>query len=81
MRTTVEITDEQRAALVELAARRGLRGFSLLVQEALDAYLEARSEAEWRSKVESFRALAGSFDGAAGEALEEAASELRGRWR
>jgi len=39
MRTTVEITEEQHQALSALAQRRGLRGFSTLVQEALDAYL------------------------------------------
>ena len=39
MRTTVEITDGQHQALSALAQRRGLRGFSQLVQEALDSYL------------------------------------------
>ena len=39
MRTTVEISDAQHRALSALAQRRGLRGFSQLVQEALDAYL------------------------------------------
>lgn len=39
MRTTVEIRDEQRMALAALAAKRGIRGFSALVQEAIDHYL------------------------------------------
>jgi hypothetical protein len=39
MRTTVEITEEQHRALSAIAQRRGVRGFSALVQEALDAYL------------------------------------------
>ncbi len=39
MRTTVEITEEQHRALSAIAQRRGLRGFSALVQEALAAYL------------------------------------------
>lgn len=39
MRTTVEITSEQHRALTAVAQRRGLRGFSELVQEALDSYL------------------------------------------
>lgn len=39
MRTTVEISDQQHRALSALAQRRGLRGFSQLVQEALDSYL------------------------------------------
>jgi hypothetical protein len=39
MRTTVEITKEQHRALSAIAQRRGVRGFSPLVQEALDLYL------------------------------------------
>lgn len=39
MRTTVELTDEQRAALAALACKRGIRGYSSLVQEALAQYL------------------------------------------
>jgi len=38
--TTVEIRDRQRAKLFELAARRGEKGFSKLVQEAIDLYLK-----------------------------------------
>jgi metal-responsive CopG/Arc/MetJ family transcriptional regulator len=40
MRTTVELRDDQHAALAALASRRGLRGYSALVQEALDLYLQ-----------------------------------------
>lgn len=39
MRTTVEISEEQHRALSALVQRRGLRGFSQLVQEALESYL------------------------------------------
>src|SRR5260370_421628 len=41
MRTTVEIADEHRARLVELAARRKEKGFSRIVSEAIEQYLEA----------------------------------------
>ena len=40
MRTTIEIKPEHRAKLLALAARRGSKGFSELVAEALDVYLE-----------------------------------------
>ena len=40
MRTTVEITEAQHRALSAVAQQRGIRGFSALVQEALDAYLQ-----------------------------------------
>lgn len=46
MRTTFEITDEQHLALTALAQRRGHRGLSSLVQEALDSYLQTVSAAE-----------------------------------
>lgn len=46
MRTTVEITEEQHRALSALAQHRGLRGFSILVQEALAAYLHDLSSGE-----------------------------------
>lgn len=39
MRTTVETTDEQHRALSVIAWRRGVCGFSVLAQEALDGYL------------------------------------------
>ena len=39
MRTTIEMSDEVRARLLEIAARRGMKGFSNLVQDALETYL------------------------------------------
>lgn len=41
MRTTIELSDAQRSDLLALAGRRGLRGYSLLIQEALAQYLRA----------------------------------------
>lgn len=49
MRTSIELSDEQRAALLALAARRGLRGYSFLIQEALARYLGIRGSARPRS--------------------------------
>src|SRR5690606_23745439 len=46
MRTTVEITDEQRVELLRLAAQRGEKGFSGLVREAIARYLEAEASRE-----------------------------------
>jgi predicted transcriptional regulator len=40
MRTTIEMKAEHRARLLELAARRGEKGFSSLVSEAIQAYLD-----------------------------------------
>jgi hypothetical protein len=40
MRTTIELRDDQRARLLEMAAREGRKGFSHLIQEAVDRFLE-----------------------------------------
>jgi hypothetical protein len=79
MRTTIEITPQQRARLMEIAARRGEKGFSKLVQEALDAYLRAQVGEDERRR----RALMLKGVLAAGEAkgLREATREIRESWR
>lgn len=79
MRTTVELTDEQRAQLLKLAAERGMKGFSTIVQEALDQYLEAH--AAQRGRIAAALEVIGSFDDASGEALEAATKNLRSKWR
>ncbi len=43
VRTTIELKPEHRARVVELAAKRGEKGFSTVVAEALELYLEAQS--------------------------------------
>ena len=79
MRTTIEITPEQRARLVEMAARRGEKGFSKLVQQALDAFLSAQaSEKEKRRRALS---LKGALDSSAAEALRAATRVIRESWR
>ena len=79
MRTTIDISPEQRARLMELAARRGEKGFSKLVQQALDAYLRAQAGDEERRR----RALTlkGALDARAAERLRTATRELRASWR
>ncbi len=79
MRTTVEITDRQRARLLQLAAERGEKGFSGLVREAIDVYLAG--ETERRERVATARAALGTLDGEAAEALRESVRRLRERWR
>jgi predicted transcriptional regulator len=79
MRTTVELSDEIRAKLMELAARRGERGFSTLVEEALVQYLD--EEQRRRRSVEEAQAVIGMMDEEAATALEESVRTLRERWR
>lgn len=79
MRTTVEIPDEQRARLLELAARRGEKGFSRLVQEALQRYLDEAAERE--SLIQDALAVIGQLDAEAADHLEGSVRRLRERWR
>ncbi len=79
MRTTVEITGEQRARLLDLAARRGDKGFSGVVREAIDHYLSnvgGREEAVQRAL-----ASQGKLSGDDGEDLVGAVREIRELWR
>lgn len=71
MRTTVEIRDEQRVALAALAAKRGLRGYSELIQEAIDLYLE-QSEG---NDMEALLALQGSITDAEAEEMRRRIAE------
>lgn len=77
MRTTVEITHAQHRALMALANRRGVRGFSLLVQEALDAYLRDQDAAE----IDLLLSLEGSIDADEEAEIRSRIDEARSVWR
>ncbi|GMR22980.1 MAG: hypothetical protein BMS9Abin37_1366 [Acidobacteriota bacterium] len=79
MRTTIEIPDEQRAKLLELAARRGEKGFSKLVQEALELYLDEIAARERR--VSEALSTIGSLDDDDANELRESVCQVRERWR
>ena len=55
MRTTIELRDDLRARLLDLAARRGDKGFSRLVMEAVEAYL-AQAESGGAARERALRA-------------------------
>jgi hypothetical protein len=79
MRTTVEIKPEHRARLLELAARRGAKGFSQIVAEALEAFL--RAEADRESQRKRAALLRGALSGRDAEGLRAATAALRSTWR
>jgi predicted DNA-binding protein len=67
MRTTIEMKDEHRAKLLEIAGRRGEKGFSDLVAEAISSFLsdlERREVARGRARE-----------------LRAVAADLRAHWR
>lgn len=79
MRTTIELPEEQRARLREIAARRGVKGYSVLIQEAVSRYLD---ELERREElVEDAREAVGSLDEEEARDLEQSTRALRERWR
>jgi hypothetical protein len=79
MRTTVEMSDEHRAKLLAIAGARGEKGFSRIVEEALDLYLEHETA------MESARRRAARLIGALGEEEEQdlrrRVAALREEWR
>ena len=79
MRTTVEIRDEYRAELLRLAAARGEKGFSNLVNEALELWLrEKQRDHEAHRKASRLR---GSLSDKDATALRESVADIRRRWR
>ena len=85
MRTTIELTDEQRAKLLALAARRRLRGYSALIQEALERYLEEAAEQRQvqagAKAARAARKIRGSMSETEAERMRRRIDELWRRWR
>ena len=79
MRTTIEIKPEHRARILEIAANRGEKGFSAVVAEALELYLEAQKNRA--SALRSALDLKGSMDEAEASALLTQARKIRTNWR
>lgn len=79
MRTTVELSDELRARLLELAARRGEHGYSALVEEAVRRYLDYLERAPER--LEEAVSAIGSISSEEAEALDNSVRALREIWR
>lgn len=79
MRTTVELSDKVRAKLLELAARRGDRGFSALVEEAVERYVA--DEERRRQRADRAQSVIGCMSDEDAQALEESVRHLRDHWR
>lgn len=73
------MTDEHRAALLELAARRGLKGFSMLVEDAIASYLVA--EAARDDRRHAALRLRGALEGEEARSLRDRTQALRDDWR
>jgi predicted transcriptional regulator len=79
MRTTIELKDESRARLLAIAARRGEKGFSALIDEAVAMYLAVADADDERRR--AALALRGRLRAAEASRLRAATSALRESWR
>ncbi len=79
MRTTIELKDEHRARLLELAARRGEKGFSSVIAEALDEHLR-RLDAGAQARQRALK-VRGALSRRDAEDLRRTAAALRESWR
>ena len=79
MRTTIELSDRHRARLLELAAERGEKGFSQIIQEAVDRYL--LEQGSRKDRVQAALNLRGSFGKASADALDASVALSRSKWR
>lgn len=79
MRTTIEIKDKLRAELLKRAADQGDKGFSHIIEEALEFYFGLEDQtAEARKKV---LRLKGSFNQQEADQLRSNIEEIRRQWR
>jgi predicted DNA-binding protein len=79
MRTTVEMKPEHRSALLALASRRGQKGFSVVLGEAIESFLQGEADREKRRQ--TLRSLGGGLSDKDAADLRRAVKELRESWR
>jgi hypothetical protein len=79
MRTTIEIKPAHRAKLLELAARRGEKGFSSVIAEALESYF--RGNGNGAHVRERALRLRGSLSRKEADHLRRETQALRKQWR
>jgi hypothetical protein len=79
VRTTIEIKAEHRARLLELAARRGEKGISSVIAEAVEVYL-AGSTGQERFRKRALR-LRGTLPHDEARRLQQSSGTPRQFWR
>ena len=79
MRTTIELKPEHRSRLLAIAARRGEKGFSSVLNEAIEAYLGEEAGRERRRQ--KALGLCGVLTRKEGAELEKRVAALRASCR
>jgi metal-responsive CopG/Arc/MetJ family transcriptional regulator len=78
MRTTIEIPEELRHKLVVEAASRKLKGFSVIITEALKEYFKVHQESNKQQRID---ALCGSMSSKEYKETKTVYREGRANWR
>lgn len=79
MRTTIELSDDHRSALHSIAARRGLRGYSRLIQEAIDFYI--KEKVKKREGTKEILKMRGTWSKEEAKQFKKRLEEIRRNWR
>lgn len=79
MRATIELPDRLRAAVMAVAARKGYRGYSRVIVEALEYYL---AEVEAReSGLDKVLAMQGTWSDDEARKVRQRIASARKNWR
>lgn len=78
MRTTIEISDKHRSILLAFAAQKGLRGYSQIIQEALDHYIEYHIQTNAKKK--DVLKMKGCWKNEEAQEIRSRLTELRENW-
>jgi predicted transcriptional regulator len=85
MRTTIDIDDDKLLQLRQLAATRGEKGYSRLVDEALEAFLKRQRIEERQARLQrqsdAILAAAGTISEETADQMMESVRESRRNWR
>ena len=79
MRTTIELSNDRRSSLHSLAAQRGLRGYSKLIEEAVDLYIHEKTTS--KSKVEHLLKMRGTWNKEDARNFKKKLREIRRTWK
>lgn len=76
MRTTIELSDHHRSVLHFLAAQRRLRGYSKLIEEAIDFYIKEKVRKE--KSVKHLLKMRGTWSREEAKKFRKRVGEIRG---
>jgi metal-responsive CopG/Arc/MetJ family transcriptional regulator len=79
MRTTIELSDDLISILHALAVKKGHRGYSKVIEEALIFYLKENEKRE--TGKEKILKMRGSWDGAESRETKKRLEEIRKNWK